>query len=539
MKANKLSLLVVFLLLLAGASVSANDGDIGAKGTTSRAPASIPIDSTGTPASKVLMLDIPVHAENTTTEIDQMQIDLEGTSTIAAADVSMVYVYFEPQGGNDLFDDAAVDDVLIYSGTGTATFGNLVTMTVAHSIPAPSGNSRANVYIVLDFVDLGTQPNLDTYTVGVDVIDIRPEGYPTYDYDPTGGNDSLAAIVSDAVNLDDYEVTLTADSSGLGLSTASPGDQVTTLQLDFNVLDTSLINAQPTGGYATIDFMRFRNTGDAADSDFAAGGVEVFQDANANKVYEFGTDTILGSASMGNVTTGYADVTLSTPITLDSANLQYYVLVTVAAGGTPTKTIGLEVMDPSDSANVGFADGITDAGVTSEYLQTGYITSSATTPASGATFTITSAPDSTPPTVQQRSPINGATSVLVNITVDVQFDENMDPATIIDANFSLVGATSGAVSGTVSYISATDTLRFTPASVLPASDVYTATTTTGVTDVAGNALAANDVFTFTTEASPTVAFTSPSSDATFQLVNVNIVATFNDTMDAAGSAFEK
>jgi hypothetical protein len=69
----------------------------------------------------------------------------------------------------------------------------------------------------------------------------------------------------------------------------------------------------------------------------------------------------------------------------------------------------------------------------------------------------------------------------------------MDSATITTANFTVAGVT-----GTVTYNTITKIATFTPASNLAAGTLFTATITTGVKDLAGNALAVNKVWTFTT-----------------------------------------
>ena len=77
----------------------------------------------------------------------------------------------------------------------------------------------------------------------------------------------------------------------------------------------------------------------------------------------------------------------------------------------------------------------------------------------------------------------------------ISFSEAMDPSTITSATFTL---TQGAipVSGAVTYVGTA--AIFTPASNLAVSTLFTATITTGAKDLAGNALAANKTWTFTT-----------------------------------------
>jgi len=76
----------------------------------------------------------------------------------------------------------------------------------------------------------------------------------------------------------------------------------------------------------------------------------------------------------------------------------------------------------------------------------------------------------------------------------------MDPSTITNATFTLTQGTTP-VAGTVTYAGVTAT--FKPTANLAASTVYTATLTTGVKDLDGNALAANYSWSFTSAQSYT------------------------------------
>jgi hypothetical protein len=100
-----------------------------------------------------------------------------------------------------------------------------------------------------------------------------------------------------------------------------------------------------------------------------------------------------------------------------------------------------------------------------------------------------------PPMVTSTDPINNVTGVARNKVVALTFSEAMDPLTINTSTFTLKQGTT-AVSGTVAYSGTTAT--FTPSNVLASSITYTATITTGAKDLAGNALAANTVWSFTT-----------------------------------------
>jgi uncharacterized protein (TIGR03437 family) len=149
------------------------------------------------------------------------------------------------------------------------------------------------------------------------------------------------------------------------------------------------------------------------------------------------------------------------------------------------------------------------------------------------TFTTGAAPDLTPPTVSSTVPANGATNVPIGNALSATFSEATNPLTINTATFTLKqGATP--VLGTVTYAGVTAT--FTPLSTLAPSLPFTATITTGVTDLAGNALAANYVWTFTTGAAsdltpPTVSSTVPANGATNVPIGNALSATFDEAMN--------
>jgi len=115
-------------------------------------------------------------------------------------------------------------------------------------------------------------------------------------------------------------------------------------------------------------------------------------------------------------------------------------------------------------------------------------------------FTTAAAVDSTSPGVTATVPANLATGVAFSSTVNSTFSEAINPLTITAATYKLAGPGVTPVTGTVGYNALTKVATFTPASPLAAGTVYTATITTGVKDLAGNPLAANKVWSFTTSA---------------------------------------
>ena len=118
-------------------------------------------------------------------------------------------------------------------------------------------------------------------------------------------------------------------------------------------------------------------------------------------------------------------------------------------------------------------------------------------------------PDTTPPTVSSTGPANNATGVAVNQAITVTFSEAMDCSTITTSSFTLKDSLNTAVAGTITTCNNTSAV-FTPSSNLSYSTSYTATITSGVKDAAGNAMASNYSWSFTTGDQPTTAPSSPT-----------------------------
>lgn len=152
--------------------------------------------------------------------------------------------------------------------------------------------------------------------------------------------------------------------------------------------------------------------------------------------------------------------------------------------------------------------------------------------------------DSTAPTVSATVPLNLATGVPINIQkITATFSEGMDSTTLTTTTFTVAGPSPATtlVAGTVTYAGNAGAIAtFTPTSNLAPSSTYTATITTGATDLAGNALAggglAPNPWTFTTGtaadiAPPTITSTVPINNAINVGINQAVNATFSKAMD--------
>src|SRR6266571_1062246 len=150
-------------------------------------------------------------------------------------------------------------------------------------------------------------------------------------------------------------------------------------------------------------------------------------------------------------------------------------------------------------------------------------------------FTTGVIPDTTAPTVSATVPANATTGVGITAQLATTFSEPMDASTINTSTFTLKQGTTP-VAGTVSYSGVTAT--FTPTGNLAPLTTYTATISTGARDLAGNALAADLVWSFTTgiipdTTVPTVSATVPANLATGVAISSQIASTFSEPMDAS------
>lgn len=148
------------------------------------------------------------------------------------------------------------------------------------------------------------------------------------------------------------------------------------------------------------------------------------------------------------------------------------------------------------------------------------------------TFTTVAEVDNEVPVISSTSPLANAVNITKGNSVSIVFNEPMNPATINVTTFTLVKGTT-AVAGVVSY--ADNTATFTATESFESNTAYTARITTGAQDLAGNGLAADTEWSFTTTdfAAPFINSTAPFSDATGVARNKTVSVVFNEPMNPA------
>ena len=163
------------------------------------------------------------------------------------------------------------------------------------------------------------------------------------------------------------------------------------------------------------------------------------------------------------------------------------------------------------------------------------------------TFTTAGSPDVTAPSVTSTIPATtnpGPTlGTPVNSQIVASFTEDMAESAISGTSFTVTCA-SPCVSpaGAVSYVASSRSAVFKPTAVLDPATTYTATITNAASDISGNPLASNYVWTFTTGATadstrPAVILTVPATTLPGPTpgvaTNTAITAVFSEDMSPA------
>ncbi len=208
----------------------------------------------------------------------------------------------------------------------------------------------------------------------------------------------------------------------------------------------------------------------------------------------------VNTGSATSVTSSSA--TLNGTVNPNGASTTYYFEYGTSYGSTTTETdAGSGTEEVSVSADLtGLSEG------TTYHFRLVATNSAGTNYGDDTTFTTTT----TPPTVSSTNPANDATDVDVNTTITATFSEAMDSSTITTDSFLVNDGTIN-IAGTGTTVTQSGTVAtFSPTTALDYSTTYTATITTGAKDLAGNALEADYVWSFTTESETPIDGEPPS-----------------------------
>ncbi len=121
---------------------------------------------------------------------------------------------------------------------------------------------------------------------------------------------------------------------------------------------------------------------------------------------------------------------------------------------------------------------------------------------------VTVTEDLSPPSVTSTVPEDGTHDVAGDIDIRINFNEELDQASITAASVTLEGSVSGNIPGVASPGAWRNVVMFTPNAGLPDEEIYTVTVTTAILDVTGNPMVEPYVFTFTTRDYPYIVNTT-------------------------------
>ena len=285
----------------------------------------------------------------------------------------------------------------------------------------------------------------------------------------------------------------------LGNDTDADGDPITAVKVANPAHGTVTLNANgsftytPAAGYSGPDSFTYKANDGTADGNTATVSITVTAAAGALSVSP--ADGLSSSGAPGGpFSPSSRQYTLTntggTSINWTASKTQTWVTLspvggTLAVGANDNVTVSI-----NSGANTLVAGNYSDN-----------VTFTNTTNGTGDTIrtvslTVTTAPDTAPPIVSPpTSPDNNAVNVAVDTNVTATFNEPIASASVNATSFILSDGVDNVV-GTFSVNGAVVT--FDPSAALSDNTTYTATLTTGITDLAGNHLAGNYTWSFTT-----------------------------------------
>ena len=227
----------------------------------------------------------------------------------------------------------------------------------------------------------------------------------------------------------------------------------------------------------------------------------------------------LGTVTFTNETTsGWQQANFATPVPI-TANTTYVVSYFTPSGNyavnspyftTDVNTPPLRALfDGEDGGNGVYRYGATSGFPTATFASSNYWVDV-------VFMNTSSAPDTTAPTVTGTTPAGGASNVAANENITATFSEAMNPATLTTTTFELRDPANALIPAAVTYDAAARRATLDPTANLLTSTTYTARIRGGAVDprakdTAGNALAQDLFWTFTTSATAPPADNCPCS----------------------------
>lgn len=230
------------------------------------------------------------------------------------------------------------------------------------------------------------------------------------------------------------------------------------------------------------------------------------------------TGTLLASVSFsGETASGWQQANFASPVAI-TANTTYVVSYH-APNGHYTGTDGFFATALDRPPLHGLRDGVDGPNGVYRYGASGFPTDTYLSEGYWVDVVFQPAADTTPPVVTSVTPAPGSSGVQTTASATATFNEAMTAASISSSSVLLRDPSSALVPATVTYNSGTRTATLTPSSALATSTQYTAVVKGGtvdprVKDSAGNALANDYTWSFTTAGPPPPSLTISDGSVT-------------------------
>jgi uncharacterized repeat protein (TIGR02543 family) len=408
----------------------------------------------------------------------------------------------------DTFADTTPPDVIARvpgPGANGVPIDAILSATFSEAL-AP-GTVTAATFELRDALDTPVAATV-TYDAGLHRATLIPTGW----LDPVATYTAILRGGASTPRLEDLAGNPLAADVAWSFTTAATAAQTHTVFARTDVPANGLFNDnQPTVGMELG--MRFR-----VDQDGWVTKLRYYKPAGATGTHTghlwTSAGTLLATQDFTNETpSGWQETTLTAPVAVSAGTT--YLVSYFSASGDYASTPNWFTAQTGSGLVHGLADGFD--GINGAYLYTA-------TPAfptqgfnssnywADVVFVTATGPDVTPPTVTSRVPADAATGVPVGTTVAATFSEAIDPLTVDTTTFELRDPLDVPVPATVGYDNGTLTAMLTPSAPLAAGTTYTAVVRGGgspprVADLAGNAVAADVTWSFTTAGPAPQSFT--------------------------------
>ena len=352
-------------------------------------------------------------------------------------------------------------------------------------------------------------------------------GSATYTVTIVGGSSGVKDIAGNAL-VNNYTWTFTTAVAGGGENGGS-----SSLFLPTDVPESPLVNDEQP-----VEFgMRFRSSQDGFVT-----GIRFYKGAGGTGSHVgslwTNTGTLISQVTFINETaSGWQQALFNNPVAITSGVT--YVVSCFSSSGDYAATKPYFTENLSNGPITGLQDGVD--GPNGLYMYTpspAFPTQSFLSSNYWVDVVFNAGSDNIAPVVTSVLPENNSTEVALNTVITANFSEAINGTTVTGSTFQLRDGANNLVNATVS--TAASQISLTPAAPLTNGTVYTVIITggaSGVKDAAGNALANNYSWSFTTvnadNTAPTVNIVSPASDATSVNVYSSISVIFSEPVDVS------